>query len=94
MSNEQLYNKDKHKYLNNDVLELGKKQLNCSKETRYEIIYKETLKKLNKMCINEIYHKVPRRDLAERRASKNTLGLLEYFDSKLDKTQQRDLLKS
>ncbi len=28
-----------------------------TKSTKYEIIYKETLKKLNKYCVNEIYKK-------------------------------------
>jgi hypothetical protein len=28
-----------------------------TKSTKYEIIYKETVKKLNKYCVNEIYKK-------------------------------------
>lgn len=28
-----------------------------TKSTKYEIIYKETQKKLNKYCVNEIYKK-------------------------------------
>ena len=40
-----------------------------TKHTKYEIIYKETSKKLNKYCVNQIYKKNKKniKDIAEAR---------------------------
>jgi hypothetical protein len=48
---------ERHKYLNDDILKLAESELPKTKATKYEVIYQETLKKLNKFCINEIYKK-------------------------------------
>lgn len=45
-----------HKYLNEDTLKLVSENHNV-KATKYEIIYQETIKKLNRLCVEEIYGK-------------------------------------
>ena len=52
-----------------------------TKHTKYEIIYKETSKKLNKYCVDEIYKKNKKaRNVAEsRKESLNTLQILSHF---------------
>lgn len=46
-----------HKYLNHETLKLLQSSEQQIKATKYELIYKETLRKLNRLCVEEIYGK-------------------------------------
>lgn len=57
VENNLYYSNKKYKYINEDVLKMAEAEFPKTKSTQYEIIYKETSKKLNKYCIDEIYKK-------------------------------------
>ena len=59
-----------------------------TKLTKYEIIYKETSKKLNQYCVNEIYKKYQKKEVRENREGKrqslNTMKILSHFENKVE----------
>lgn len=83
MNHNLLYSNMKHRYIDEEVLKMAEVEFPKTKSTQYEIIYKETSKKLNKYCINEIYkknhHKKQKAIIDARKESMNTLKILSHF---------------
>ena len=46
----------RHELINDDILKMAEK-LQETKATKYEIIYREAQKKLNKICMDHIHNK-------------------------------------
>ncbi len=85
-------NSERHHLITSDVLKLAEQELYYTKATKYELIYKETIKKLNKFCIDEIHHK-QRQSIAPpscpKRGSMSTLKLISCFDAKMEDYMRR-----
>lgn len=65
--------------ISNEVLRLAKQELCHTKATRYELIYRETSRKLNKFCSDQIHHKRQAKVADTARESINTMKLLSCF---------------
>ena len=73
-----------HRYITEDVLNMARNQLPAVKTTKYEIIYKETMRKMNEFTMAEIYRKPSKKERKNsKRYSMNTLKLLDLFETRL-----------
>jgi hypothetical protein len=65
---------------------MAKEQLGVTKATRYELVYRETVRKLNKFCSDQIHNKQrgASNSQEQRRVSSSTLKLLSCFDAKVE----------
>jgi hypothetical protein len=72
---------------------MAKEELNLTKATKYELIYKETVRKLNKFCSDQIHNKRNSKTQPEtRRESITTIKLISCFDAKVEDYLRETLL--
>jgi hypothetical protein len=78
-------NSERHQLISSEVLRMAKDELAITKATKYELVYKETVRKLNKFCSDQIHNKFHTSNTFEpRRDSTSTLKLISCFDAKVE----------